>query len=112
MSRIGSFLNNREKMFEANNVGGDLSSTISAINNIYSELNNANSGNNREAFRSFLLLVQDVIDLFPNSNNLNIANNLVRVVTLSDRLALNVNDYIDTVTIGSSKYNNGFVKKH
>lgn len=111
MSKIGSFLNNRERMFEANNTGGDLASAISAINNVYSEFNNANAGNNKEAFRSFLLLTQDVVDLFPNSNNLNIVNNLVRVVSLSDRLALNVNDYIDTVTVGSTKYNNGFVKK-
>lgn len=113
MSTVGKIVNSAQKNFEVNSqaAGGDLFNTVSGVNNLWSEMNNASSGNSTEAARSFLLLVQDAFDIFVKSKNLNIANNITRIVNLGDRLSDNIEKFNRNTDPISQTYDNGYVEK-
>jgi hypothetical protein len=99
MTAIGNVLTSAQKNFEINSQaeGGDLAATVSALNNIWSEFNNLNADNSKEAVRSVLLAAMDVYDIFSKSTNHNMVNNGVRFAALIDRLRINIGAFNDAL---------------
>ncbi|WHR59075.1 hypothetical protein [Acinetobacter haemolyticus] len=112
MSTIGNVLNSAKTKFEINSqaAGGDLFTTVSAVNNLWSEFNNSGSSP-KEAIRSFILLVQDTYGLFVKSTNHNIANSLTKVANLANRLWVNIDDFNKITDPLNPRYDSGYVKK-
>lgn len=113
MTSIGNVVTSAQKNFEINSQaeGGDLAATVSALNNIWSEFNNLNADNSKEAVRSVLLAAMDVYDIFSKSTNHNMINNGVRVAALVDRLLINIGAFNRALDPNLDTYDNGYVSK-
>ena len=92
MEKIGRILNDAERYFEVNSQakGSDLAATVSALNNMWSAINNNNADNETETTRSILLAILDVYDMMGWSKKSGIAANLARIAGVGDRLFNNV----------------------
>ncbi|WP_352259862.1 calcium-binding protein, partial [Psychrobacter sp. TB55-MNA-CIBAN-0194] len=84
----------------------DISSGLSAFNNIWSELNNIASDNPKEAVRSCFLLMTDVVDVFHKSRVGSVVNNASQTAAMGYRLYDNINKFDREV-----ESNKGYVTK-
>ncbi|WP_306423178.1 calcium-binding protein, partial [Acinetobacter sp. YH12086] len=101
MSKIGSFVDNNLEIDKRAELG-DLGATVSALNNIWSSINNNQSGNNLETTTSILLAIQDGVDLIAKSKILQNVNGIGQIGQLAGRFFRNSETLLDQLDVNSN----------